>query len=244
MVFVLPMAVYMVAGSIEPSHSDEGNKFLGLAISDSAYSLGYSLVYTVKIALTVAVMVFVLPGYRQFRRLPGLPALIVGAAGIVVWVGLWNLSNGWQVWNGQTLTELLSHLPGYGSRAEFDPLGELAATPAWAWTFLAIRFFGLVAVVPVMEEFFLRGFLMRLVMDQDWWNVPFGRVNGAAVAVGVVLPMLWHQPGEFLAAAAWFGMVTWLMVRTRSPWDCVLAHAVTNLLLGIYVVACHQWVLW
>ena len=48
--------------------------------------------------------------------------------------------------------------------------------------------------------------------------------------------MLYHQPGEFLAAAVWFGMVTWLMVRTRNIWDCVAAHAVTNVLLGIYVV--------
>ena len=120
---------------------------------------------------------------------------------------------------------------------------RLAATPVWAWTFLAIRFFGLVAVVPVMEEFFLRGFLMRLAVDQDWWKVPFGDVNVAAVAVSIVLPMLTH-PGEVLAAAAWFGMVTWLMVRTRNPWDCVLAHAVTNLLLGIYVVTRQQWELW
>ena len=120
-------------------------------------------------------------------------------------------------------------------------LEELAAAPAWAWTFLAIRFFGLVVVVPVIEEFFLRGFLMRLVVDQDWWKVPFGKVNAAAVAVSIIVPMLWHQPGEFLSAAAWFGLVTWLMVRTRNPWDCVLAHATTNLLLGIYVVCWGEW---
>ena len=39
-------------------------------------------------------------------------------------------------------------------------------------------------------------------------------------------------------------MVTWLMVRTRNIWDCVAAHAVTNVLLGIYVVASQQWTLW
>jgi CAAX prenyl protease-like protein len=235
LVFVLPMAVYLLAGSIEPSPDAPGGKFLGLAIPYSAYPA----IYTVKIALTLAVMALVSPGYRQFRRPPGLLSVLVGAVGIVVWVGLWKLSS----FIG--LTELLAKLPGFGqSRPAFDPLVELAATPAWAWTFLAIRFFGLVAVVPVIEEFFLRGFLMRLVVDQEWWKTPFGKVNGAAVAVSIVLPMLWHQPGEFLAAAAWFGMVTWLMVRTRNPWDCVLAHAVTNLLLGIYVVTWQDWALW
>ena len=81
-------------------------------------------------------------------------------------------------------------------------------------------------------------------MDQDWWKVPFGKVNAAGRGREHRRAVLWHQPGEFLAAAAWFGMVTWLMVRTRNPWDCVLAHAVTNLLLGIYVVVWHEWALW
>jgi len=44
------------------------------------------------------------------------------------------------------------------------------------------------------------------------------------------------HPGEVFAAVAWFSLVTWLMVRTRNIWDCVVAHAVTNLLLGVYVV--------
>jgi CAAX prenyl protease-like protein len=234
LVFVLPLAVYMLVGSIEPSPLEPGGRMLGLAIPYAAYPL----VYTAKIALTLLAMALVWPGYWQFRCPPGLLAVLVGAVGIVVWVGLWRLS----AWLG--LTPLLDKLPGYGQRPEFNPLEQLAAAPAWAWTFLAIRFFGLVVVVPVIEEFFLRGFLMRLVVDQDWWKVPFGKTNAAAVAVSIVVPVLTHQPGEFLAAAAWFGMVTWLMVRTRNPWDCVLAHAVTNLLLGIYVVAWQQWALW
>jgi membrane protease YdiL (CAAX protease family) len=49
---------------------------------------------------------------------------------------------------------------------------------------------------------------------------------------------------EKLAALVWFSLVTWLMWRTRNIWDCVAAHAVTNLLLGIYVVTQHQWQLW
>lgn len=84
---------------------------------------------------------------------------------------------------------------------------------------------------------------MRVVMEADWWKVPFGQVNWAAVIASLAWPLT-HQPGEYLAGIAWFGMVTWLMVRTRNPWDCVAAHAVTNLLLGVYVVARHDWALW
>ena len=107
-------------------------------------------------------------------------------------------------------------------------------------TFLAVRFLGLVAVVPLVEEFFLRGFLMRFVMEHDWWKVPFGKADKLAIILGTAVPMLTH-PGELLAAAVWFSMITWLMLRTRSIWDCVLAHAVTNLILGIYVVCSGTW---
>ena len=117
--------------------------------------------------------------------------------------------------------------------------------PAWAWTFLAICFFGLVVVVPVIEEFFLRGFLMRLVVDQEWWKVPFGTVNAAAVAVSIIVPVFSHTPGVGLWGG---GLVRHghlaMVLRTRNPWDCVLAHAVTNLLLGIYVVTWHVWAPW
>jgi len=94
--------------------------------------------------------------------------------------------------------------------------------------------------VPLIEEFFLRGFAMRFAMADQWWEVPFGKVNGAALLVGVAVPMLMH-PAELIAAAAGFSLVTWLMVRTRSLWDCVAAHAVTNLLLGVYVVGGDLW---
>jgi hypothetical protein len=39
-------------------------------------------------------------------------------------------------------------------------------------------------------------------------------------------------------------MITAMFVMTRSIWDCVVAHLVTNLLLGIYVIATGTWELW
>ena len=107
-----------------------------------------------------------------------------------------------------------------------------------------MRFFGLAAVVPLIEEFFLRGFLMRFVIDAQWWEVPFGKLTTAAVVVGVGMPVLYHPGTEALAVLAWFSLVTWLMAKTRNIWDCVAAHALTNLLLGVWVVSSGQWGLW
>jgi CAAX prenyl protease-like protein len=231
--YVLPMAVYMIVGALEPKPSDSGDATAWLPIPYRHYPI----IYALKIGLTAAAVWFVLPGYRQFpfRVSPLAPA--VGLVGVVVWVGLCSLEFEQNVLAPHGLESFV----GLGARSAFDPFEHLAAYPAaYAWGFLAIRFVGLVAVVALIEEFFLRGFVMRFVMDARWWEIPFGQVSATAVVIGTLVPMLMH-PAELLAAAVWFSMVTWLMTRTRNVWDCVVAHAVTNLLLGVYAVTNDKW---
>jgi CAAX prenyl protease-like protein len=236
LVFLLPFVVFMIVGSLEPTPDKPGGAAIGLAIP---YSL-YPAVYTIKIALTLAAVVFVLPGYKEFPFRVSLLAVVVGVVGALIWVGLCKLDLE-HAYIQPFLDKLkLGWLVGSGERAAFDPLRQLADRPVWAWVFLGIRFFGLALVVPLVEEFFLRGFVMRFVVDQRWWEAPFGQVNRLAVVLGTLLPMFSH-PGELLAAAVWFSLVTWLMVRTRNIWDCVAAHLITNLLLGVYVVATGDW---
>jgi uncharacterized protein len=246
LVFVLPLAVYMLVGSLEPTppKADALDAAAG-ATSPAAGPLGiryehYPIIYSAKIALTIAAMWFVAPGYRQFRfRLSPL-ALVVGVAGVVLWVWICSLHLEPKVLGPLGLGSIID----MGERPAYNPLEQLAAMPALAYIFLAIRFLGLAVIVPIIEEFFLRGFLMRYISDdRNWSKLSFGDVTRAGLIAGTLVPMLMH-PGELLAAAVWFSLVTWLMLRTRNIWDCVAAHAVTNLLLGIYVVWFHQWQLW
>ena len=233
LVFVLPFVVYMAVGSLEPPKpADEPQQ-----ASSSWFNLGiryehYPLIYTVKIVLTVAAMIFVLPGYRQFPLRVSSLAIAVGVAGVATWIALAKLQL-------LVMTSLNLNVSAV-ARSAFNPLDQLRDNPAWAYTFLAIRLFGLAIVVPVIEEFFLRGFLMRFVMAADWWKVPFGTASKLALFAGVGFPVLTH-PGEILAAAVWFSAVTWLMLRTRNIWDCVAAHAVTNALLGAFVLCTGNW---
>jgi CAAX prenyl protease-like protein len=196
----------------------------------------YPKVYTVKILLTVAAIAAVWPGYRAFplRLTPLAP--VVGALGVVLWIGICKLGLETEVLGPLGLESML----GLGERSAFNPLEELADEPGWKYTFLAVRFLGLVVVVPLIEEFFLRGFVMRFVIDADWWKVPFGTLTPLAIAAGTVVPMLLH-PGELFAAAVWFTLITGLMFVTRSIWDCVVAHSVTNALLGVWVVTTGDW---
>jgi hypothetical protein len=190
--------------------------------------------------LTLAAIGFVLPGYRQFPFRISFLSIAVGVLGVVIWIGLCRMDLEHTYLQPAFDRVGLGWIIGSGQRAAFNPFVQFADQPVWAWIFLAIRFFGLALIVPLIEEFFLRGFVMRFVVESDWWKVPFGKVNRLAVVLGTLVPVLMH-PAELLAAVAWFSLVTWLMLRTRNIWDCVAAHAVTNLLLGIYVVSSGNW---
>jgi len=234
--FVLPLAVFMLVGALEPTPETPGGKAVGLAIPYSAYPI----VYTLKIAATVAALLCCWPAYRRFPFRLGWLGIAAGVVGVVVWIGLCSLKI-----EENYLVPLLKPLGldgliAAGHRSGFNPFVELAAQPLWAYAFLALRLFGMAAVVPLVEEFLYRGFLTPFVTRQDWWNVPQGEASRAAIAMAIVLPMAMH-PAELLAAAAWFGMVAWLFVRTRNVWECIAAHAVTNLLLGVYVVVWGEW---
>lgn len=231
LLYLLPFLLFMIVGTLEPTPDKPTGKALGLTITYNYYPL----IYTIKIALVVMAVAFVWPGYRQFSFRVSWLGVSVGIVGGPIWIGLCLIDV--EHTYLQPLLERIDvgWLIGAGVRAGYNPLEQLAQQPALAWAFLAVRFFGLVLLVPLIEEFFLRGFVMRFVMDRDWWKIPFGQVNGLAIASGTLLPVLMH-PGELIAAAVWFSMITWLMVRTRNIWDCVAAHAITNLILGLYVV--------
>jgi CAAX prenyl protease-like protein len=248
-VCLLPFVVFMLLGSLEPTPPSTNEIASNAAAPDAAppqaapLDLGieyrhYPLIYTAKIALTIAAIIFVWPGYRTYTRRFSFLGLAVGIFGAAAWIALSTWQRGCMPFLAdKTSIEWFKTL---GQRSAFNPLDELRAQPAIAYAFLAVRLLGLAIVVPIIEEFFLRGFLMRFVMAERWWEVPFGNVTRLAIIVGTGLPILMH-PQEAVAALVWFSAVTWLMTRTRSIWDCILAHAVTNLLLGIYVITTGNW---
>lgn len=232
LIYVLPLAVFMLVTQFEPALP--GKDAAREALIPYRW---YPAIYTAKLLLTAAAVAYVWPGYRQHPlRLTWL-WLPVGLVGGLVWIGLCELHLEQRFITAVGLDKWLS----IGQRSAFNPLEQLAGNPALAYGFLAIRLTGLVLLVPLIEEMFLRGFLMRFVMRHDWWRIPIGQVNATAIAVGTLVPVLMHGVNEYVAAAVWFSLITWLMIRTRNIWDCVAAHAVTNLVLGIYVIATGHW---
>ena len=110
------------------------------------------------------------------------------------------------------------------------------------WLLVAIRIAGAALVVPIMEELFWRSFLMRWIDDADFEAVAPARVGLKGLLVSSVLFGFEHS--LWLAGIVAGLAYAFLYMRYRNLWSAVLAHAVTNGLLGAWVVATGNWTFW
>lgn len=110
------------------------------------------------------------------------------------------------------------------------------------WPLVAVRWAGAALLVPVMEELFWRSFLMRWIERPQFETVVPQRVGLKAVVLSTFVFMLAHT--LWLAAILAGLAYAWLYVRTGKLWVPIVAHAVTNGALGVWVVATRSWGFW
>ena len=123
--------------------------------------------------------------------------------------------------------------------AAFVPLD---AQGGLMWPLIGVRWIGAALLVPVMEELFWRSFLMRWIENGQFEAVVPQRVGLKAVALSTFVFMLAHT--LWLAAIIAGLAYAWLYVRSGKLWLPVIAHAVTNGLLGVWVVMTGNWAFW
>lgn len=113
---------------------------------------------------------------------------------------------------------------------------------ALIWPLIAVRWVGAALLVPVMEELFWRSFLMRWIQDARFESVTPQQVGLRAIVLSTFVFVLAHT--LWLAAAIAGFAYAWLYIRSGKLWTAVIAHAVTNGALGIWVVATGRWEFW
>ena len=108
---------------------------------------------------------------------------------------------------------------------------------------LFFRSFRAIVLVPIIEELFWRGWLMRWLMNPRFETVPLGAWSAGSFWITAIL--FGSEHGPFWDVGLIAGLLyNWWMIRTRSLGDCILAHAVTNACLCAYIIATHQWQYW
>jgi hypothetical protein len=146
-------------------------------------------------------------------------AVIAGGLVFVLWVSL------------------EGYYPQLGSPKTISPWSM--SGPLSPEVFIGFRIVGASLVVPIMEELFWRSFALRFVIDSKIRSVQLGTFTWFSfILVSLAFGFEHHRwlPG-ILAGMAYAA----LLYRTRNLFSPILAHAVTNFLLSIYVFGTAQW---
>jgi CAAX prenyl protease-like protein len=145
-------------------------------------------------------------------------------AGVFVFL-IWVLPEGFYPQIGQSRFNPYEYADGWGLHAV-----------------VAFRMIGAVLVVPLMEELFWRSFALRFMISSEFKSVPLGEFSWFSfLIVSISFGFEHHQwlPG-IVAGMVYAGV----LYRSRNLFSPILSHAVTNLLLGIYVLSTAKWGFW
>ena len=172
-------------------------------------------------------------------------AVVVGVGVCAIWVGL----DGYyptldEIIRKVGLSDLLKKL-GLSSEKSilpWNPHLQFGEGSSLAWLFVVTRIAGSAIIVPPLEEVFYRSFLYRYIAQADFQSVPLGQFAWmpfllTAVIFGFVHPQ-WLA--GILCAFAYQGLVCW----KKRLGDAMTAHAITNFLLGLWLVWKGAWQFW
>ena len=125
----------------------------------------------------------------------------------------------------------------------FNP-DTFAGSPVSYWSTLLLRFVRLAVIVPFVEEIFWRGFLLRYLIAERFESVPFGAFSWLSFSVVTLAFCFSHSMPDWPAALIAGALYNAVAYRTKSLSSCILAHSLTNLSLGLWIVATKEWGFW
>jgi uncharacterized protein len=206
--------------------------FVCMMAAERSLGLPIQWMYPVRCAATLLALLYFSRKAIPLRASAPLVSAAIGVAVFLIWIGpdvlfgaayrhSWIFENALLGKAGSSAPESLrSNLP-----------------------FIIVRILGCVAIVPVIEELFWRGWLMRWLIGHDFRTVAIGAYTAPAFWITAAFFACEHGPYWEVGLAA--GIVyNLLVVRAKNLGDCIVAHAVTNGILSAYVLMTGNWQYW
>jgi uncharacterized protein len=197
-----------------------------------ALPLSPEILFPVRFVIVLAAILLLSRPYLSLRPSRALASTAVGIAVFLIWIGpdaiFGPAYRHFWLFNNSILGHAGSSLPPAAQRNPF---------------FLTVRVLSSVALVPVLEELFWRGWLMRWLINREFLKIPLGAYQAGAFWLVVLLFASEHGPYWEVGLATGVVYNLWI-IRTRNLADCILAHAVTNGALAAYVLTGGQWQYW
>ncbi|MCI0744236.1 MAG: CAAX prenyl protease-related protein [Verrucomicrobia subdivision 3 bacterium] len=169
----------------------------------------------------------------EMRWKVSVEAVVVGIAVFVVWIGLSPALRAMGI--DPSWTVLKSKATPWNP---FNYFGHAVL----AWFFVSVRIAGSSVVVPPLEEVFYRSFVYRYILKRDFLRVPLGQFDWTPFLMTSILFAFTHIEwlAGLLCGFAYQSLVCW----KKRLGDAITAHAITNFLLGGWVVYKNAWEFW
>lgn len=212
--------------------------FLGLtALQGTAGEASRYWIYLAKTLLGVWMIWVMYPLVSEMRWQINVEGVLVGVAVFALWVGL----DPYVPKLDALFVKLGLSQPKPGD-LPWNPLTFFAGNAALGWLFVGVRAFGSALVVPPLEETFYRSFIYRYIVNPDFTSVSLQRWHPVSFFVCAALFGFSHN--EWLAGVLCAMAYQALVLRRGRLGEAMTAHAVTNFLLAIWVVAKGAWQFW
>jgi len=201
--------------------------FLGLTFCQPLFGpTGAYWLYLVK-TLAGAWLVWEMRAFvPEMRWAVSWEAVVVGVGVCAMWIGL------------------DPYYPRFGNPGpEWNPHLVFGQDSGLAWMFILVRLLGSTFVVPPLEEVFYRSFLYRYFVKMDFLSLSLRQFHPVSFVIKAVV----FGPGQhyhWLAGILCGMAYQWLVIRKGRLGDAMTAHAITNFLLGLWVVSRSAWGFW
>ncbi|HEY1663485.1 MAG TPA: CAAX prenyl protease-related protein [Verrucomicrobiae bacterium] len=165
------------------------------------------------------------PFVAEMRWAVSWEAIMVGILICVIWVGL---------------DGFYPHLSNHGATG--NPGDVFGQGSPLAWFFIGVHILGMTFVVPPLEEVFYRSFVYRYLARVNFLSVPMNQFIPFPFFATAIIFGISHN--EWLAGILCGMAYQWLVLRKNRLGDAMTAHAITNFLLGIWIVWQGAWRFW
>lgn len=190
--------------------------YIFIPILLSQLNIDPSIGYVLRTTIVGAILLLFLPYYKEIKLKTSILAVIIGIIIFLLWI-------------------LTSQFGNISSSIPTIPL-------AYKTQMLIIRFIGAILVAPLVEELFIRSYLMRVLISKNWQSVPIGKADKTSFLVTTLFFGFAHQ--QIVAGIIVGIILTFLLYYKKNITNCIIAHAVANLILFIYVIITGSYYFW
>jgi CAAX prenyl protease-like protein len=213
---VLPFAIYILFLALSDYLSPLSN-----SLSLGLFNIDTKWLYTLRVVLVLAALLYFWRSYSELKVKPiakeFMFAILAGLFVFLAWILPYPA---WAGVNNHTQDA------GFGR----DALWMLS------------RLIGAAIIVPVMEELFWRSLVMRWIDDKNFLYFSPSKVSLLAL---VISASIFASAHHLWLAGLFAGLVYGVLyIRYKNLWVPIVSHAVTNGVLGIWVMSTDNWQYW